>query len=485
MSVRVLQLDKRWVIVSTLAIVAGVGWATYGRWRPVAERQLAVLHTLLSIRGATGPGESEKHEPSAAEHGAHEGHDHAGHEETSAIELSAQARKSIGLKTAKIELSRFERAIPVPGIVVERRGRTKTRVVAPLTGIVTRVHVIEGEAVQPGDPLFDLRLTHEDLLQAQVEFLRIAEELDVVNREIERLRPIAEKGAVPQKTLLDRQYEQQKLQASQRAQRESLLLHGLAAKQVDEILKMRSLRSNLTVYMPEPVSDPLRGRDIPLNQKGDANRLSIVEEMQVENGRLVSAGDGLLSLADYSELYVEGNAFEQDGQLVADALRERWKITAIVENHTPSGTPVPNLAILYLSDQVDAATRTLHFYLRLPNEKTRDEVVDGHRFVNWRFKPGQRTQLRVPVEHWPDRIVLPADAVIQDGAESFVFQANGDHFDRRPVHVEYRDLHSVVIAQDGSLFPGDVVALTGASQLQIALKNKSGGGIDPHAGHNH
>ena len=51
--------------------------------------------------------------------------------------------------------------------------------------------------------------------------------------------------------------------------------------------------------------------------------------------------------------------------------------------------------------------------------------------------------------------------------------------------VEYRDLQSVVIAQDGSLFPGEVVALTGAAQMQMALKNKSGGPIDPHAGHNH
>ena len=30
-----------------------------------------------------------------------------------------------------------------------------------------------------------------------------------------------------------------------------------------------------------------------------------------------------------------------------------------------------------------------------------------------------------------------------------------------------------------------VVAFTGAHQLQMALKNKAGGGVDPHAGHNH
>jgi hypothetical protein len=75
--------------------------------------------------------------------------------------------------------------------------------------------------------------------------------------------------------------------------------------------------------------------------------------------------------------------------------------------------------------------------------------------------------------------------VAQDGIENYVFVPNGDHFDRRTVHVEYRDDLSVVIENDGALFPGDDVALNGAQQLQLALKNKSGGGVDPHAGHNH
>ncbi|MCR9116920.1 MAG: secretion protein HlyD, partial [bacterium] len=69
--------------------------------------------------------------------------------------------------------------------------------------------------------------------------------------------------------------------------------------------------------------------------------------------------------------------------------------------------------------------------------------------------------------------------------EYYVFQQNGDHFDRTPVQVEHQDQFSVVIANDGSLFPGDMVATNGASQLQMALKNKSGGAVDPHAGHNH
>ena len=93
--------------------------------------------------------------------------------------------------------------------------------------------------------------------------------------------------------------------------------------------------------------------------------------------------------------------------------------------------------------------------MTLPNRVLQDnQSSDGRHFLTWEFKPGQRMQLRVPVERWTDRIVLPIDAVATDGGESYVFQANGDHFDRRPVHVEYRDQVWAVIANDGSLYPG-------------------------------
>jgi len=130
--------------------------------------------------------------------------------------------------------------------------------------------------------------------------------------------------------------------------------------------------------------------------------------------------------------------------------------------------------------------RTLAFYVRLPNQLIRDvPSPNGLRFVEWKYRPGQRLQLRVPVERWEQQIVLPVDAIAQEGAESFVFLQNGSHFERTPVQVVYRDQTHVVVKNDGAVFPGDVVALRGAHQLQMALKNKSGGGADPHAGHNH
>ena len=212
----------------------------------------------------------------------------------------------------------------------------------------------------------------------------------------------------------------------------------------------------------------------------------VVAELSVDRGQHVNAGDTLATLVDHGTLLVEGDAFEHDMAAVTTAAAEGRPITALVETAAKQVETIDNLRIAYVADRITADSRTLRFFVTLPNDLIGNPRAEGEsRFVTWRFKPGQRMQLRVPVEAWPERIVLPADAVAQESVENYVFRANGDHFDREPVHVEYRDPQWVVIANDGTLFPGDRVAMSAAQQLHLALKNKAGGGIDPHAGHNH
>jgi membrane fusion protein, heavy metal efflux system len=161
-------------------------------------------------------------------------------------------------------------------------------------------------------------------------------------------------------------------------------------------------------------------------------------------------------------------------------------VTALIDSGGAEQERIDGLKLVYTAGRVDPTSRTFNFFALLPNELLRDATdVDGRRFVDWKFKPGQRVRLRVPVETWSDCLVLPVGAVAREGAESYVFQASGNSFQRRPVHEKYRDQVSVVIANDGSIFAGDYVALSGAQQLQIAIKNKSGGALDPHAGHHH
>jgi cobalt-zinc-cadmium efflux system membrane fusion protein len=439
--------------------------------------------------GAVGEPAHDEHDDHGDSHHhatAPDGHEDASHDDLDQgdaawLQLSKQARKNVGLKLLTVELRDFDRTITVPATIVQRPGRSQIRVSAPMTGIVTRTYPIQGEAVAPGQPLFDLRLTHEDLVDVQSRFLQTVEQLEVIKREVARLEEVTSSGAVAGKRLLERQYEQQKTEAMLRAQRQALILHGLSDEQVDEISSSRELLKEVTIRAPQPTAKPA---------SDGAEHLLQVSELQVEQGQQVAAGDPLCVLSDHEELYIEGKAFEEDDQGLNEAANQGLPITAIVEAN--GGEPakeshaIGNLKILYVENQVELASRALRFYLRLPNGLLRNELTsDGRRFIAWRYKPGQRVELLVPVERWEDRIVLPIGAVVNDGAESFLFCQRGDRFDRKPVHVEYRDQRWAVIENDGTISPGDVVVAAGAYQMHLALKNKAAGVVDPHAGHEH
>jgi multidrug efflux pump subunit AcrA (membrane-fusion protein) len=262
-----------------------------------------------------------------------------------------------------------------------------------------------------------------------------------------------------------------------RAEREALLLHGLSDEQIQTIEKERRLIRELVIRTPEPDSDHASGAHQDYLQ---------VAKLAINRGDHVTTGTPLAILSDHCELYIEGSAFEQDAQVLNQVANAGAAVSALIESQGEAKRELSGLRILYVEDQVDRDSRALKFHVALTNELVRNEATpDGHRFISWRYKPGQRVEVLVPVARWEKRVVLPVQAVVQEGAEWFVFPKHGNHFDRQPVHVEYRDQQWAVLGSDGTLVPGQQVAADGAYQIHLAIKNKAGGGADPHAGHNH
>ena len=142
---------------------------------------------------------SEKSEPSNHSGDAHDlaGHDHGQdvheHAETASgdfLELSETAKKNLGLTDdflKPIALQSFQQTISVPAIVVDRPGRTRLPISATMTGIVTHIHAVSGEAVEPGDLILEMRLTHEDLVTAQKDYLQSLGDRDIELKEIARI----------------------------------------------------------------------------------------------------------------------------------------------------------------------------------------------------------------------------------------------------------------------------------------------------------
>ncbi|MFK8115452.1 MAG: HlyD family efflux transporter periplasmic adaptor subunit, partial [Rubripirellula sp.] len=316
-------------------------------------------------------------------------------------------------------------------------------------------------------------------------------------------------GAIAGKTLIARKYELEKLMVGVRAARQAMLLHGLTEDQITGIERTRELVREVTVYAPTLHAD----NSIHHESLGSANaRLAessseryasllqppvvpshpphmeaefLVTELHARRGESVTAGDELAQLSDFSQILIEGHAFQRDGKLLRQAADAGADLQAVISSSGDAPELIDGLKVNYIGTEVNRNSRALPFYVSLENRVERAEDRGGKRYVSWYYKPGQRLTVRLPTSRIENALVVPKDAVAEEGAERYLFVENGDHFDRIPVAVIAMDSVHAAIANDGQVWPGQFIAVTRAHQLQMELKNKSGGAIDPHAGHSH
>lgn len=404
--------------------------------------------------------------------------DHADH-----IDLSIEACRNLQLREGKVELRDYWRRLRVPAEVIEKPGESNHALAAPVNSIVSRVFVIPGQAVSAGDLLFDLQVTDDILAQSQLDLLSTVTRLDVVDTELKRLEPLVSSGTVPGKRTLELEYERQELEAKLNLNKQALLVRGLNEEQVEKILATRELVRHITVPLPK-----YPHRHGPSEPPHEDKLDYTIETLIALPGTTVKRGDDLCELAYHARLYVKGRAFENELDWVSGALAQGAQVTADFglehQKYSREG-----LKIEFIDNHVDDKSQTFSFFVPLANEIVRDYEEGGARFRNWRFKPGQRAHIWVPVEHWESQIVLPAAATVREGPDVFVFrkgphslagEANLIEYERVPVTLIYQDLQEVVIERDGQLKEGDVIALNGAYELNLALRMASQGGGHAH-----
>jgi cobalt-zinc-cadmium efflux system membrane fusion protein len=443
------------------------------------------------------------------DHAGHEGHDHGGGDAKPVLTLSEQARENLGLEMTEVQLTDYWRTIQIPGIVAEQQGHSERRIPATVSGIVTKLHIFPGQSVRPGDALMDIQPTSELLTTTQASLLRTLKDIELIDLELKRIAPFVESGSLPAKTKLEKEYERRRLEAQELVQSQELLVRGLSPEQIHTIVETKTLIRQFTVRVPggaatattvnpmEQTSDdrapkisPAAASQVQPQEPEPKERIYSVESISAYPGKLVQPGEGLVELALHTILDITGQAFERDSPLILRTLQESWPVEATFE--TSDGTPLKRegLKIRYLESSVDGLSRIQKFHIPLVNQVLRATTGDdGIIYHAWLFRPGQRVRLSVPVEKLTQRIVLPAEAVIQEGADAYVFRANGKRLERVAIVVEHLDARTAVIKNDGTLTPGfDLVAKNHAYQLNLELKKKmgeGGGGGHSHEGHNH
>lgn len=416
-------------------------------------------------------------------------HEHGGNSET--VMLSEKAKANLNLQTMPAVLTDYWQTLTVPGNVVEQPGHAHRKIVAPVTGIVTEIYVHPNQLVRPGDLMAELELTGDALATAQADLLATIRELELNQRELDRVEPLVQSGSLPEKNRLQLEYERKRLESQRASKGQALEVLGLSQQQVEEIAKTEKLLRDFRILVPD-VSAEEKTHLVPPDQR--SSPLAVVpkdysytvESIDVFPGKRVEIGEEICSLAFHVMLFIEGQAFEKESDLIERAMVEKWPIKAIFESGSRSPLVRNDLHILLLDNVIDPGARTFRFFVPIGNEVLHDSKGNrGETYRSWRFKPGQKVTLEIPVAQLPGVFVLPNEAVVREGPEAYVFRVNGSKLERQGVTVVASDRQQVAIKNDGSIFPGEVLAANSAYQLNLALKKASGSGIDPHAGHSH
>lgn len=386
------------------------------------------------------------------------------------VKLSEQAQKNLKLIAKPLIVDSYWRTIQVPGTVVDRPAQSDRGVVAPITGVVTEVFRFPGDIVKSGEPLFTLRLLSDNLHTMQTDLFKAVQETQSLQEQRKRLS--ANPGSVPESRLIEIDNQLRRLSASIFAGKQELLNRGLAQQQVDAVLQGQ-LVADIQLLAP--------------NRSADSSGVSPtweLKELKIELGQQVQAGQMLATLSNHQSLYIEGRAFPQETALIERAARESWPIQVeMMEGNGDWPSQMPPITIRHVANNIDPTSRTFPFYLQLHNE-SHSYQKDGKTLLLWRFRPGQRVRLNIPADKWDNVFVVPADAVVREGPESYVFRQNGDIFERKPVHVVHQNRQHAVIANDGAILPGGFVVQGGATQINRVLKSQTGGlpaGFHMHA----
>lgn len=479
------KLPGKLIAVGVLCGVVGIAIGLFVR----ADGLFQIISTALSPMAGDAEDETEADDP------------HAG--KTIAM-VTEEAARSLGLETARLKKSDYLKTIRVPGFIVEKPGHSGRTVASRVRGIVREIFCSPGELLRPGDRLFRVQLTGDGVVTAQVSLLETKQQIEATKKELTRVEGLVKNKTAPPSELIPIQMLLERLEKQGELRRKELLVRGLSDKLIGEILETGNLRDEFIIRVPDGERPALDGQlarrsDDPLTEDGTPIEQPLladqplperpqeftVEEINVHPGQSVSPGDQLADLAWHDVLAVEGHAFERDVKSVAALAKSGWKAVIEYGAHEDEFR-VADLDVKFVDNHVDAETGTFRFFLEIQNEEfhsTTDAI--GRTFKSWRFKPGQRVHIIIPVEELKEQFVFPREAVVDEGVDTFVFRrvsqtADFDEYEAIRVAVLYRDSQTVVVASDGELKENNRVVLNSAYQLYLAAKADSGSG-----GHSH
>ncbi len=163
------------------------------------------------------------------------------------VPVSPTQRESLGIETAPVEPADQAWSIPYPAKVVVPNAQLRV-VSTPLSGLLERLEVAEGERVKRGQPLAVIQ--SPQLLEQQRDYLTALSRLDLAEADWRRDEQLYKEGIIAERRYLESlaRYRQAKTEVAQ--YRQSLALAGMDEQTLRKLARQRRLSGSLTIRSP-------------------------------------------------------------------------------------------------------------------------------------------------------------------------------------------------------------------------------------------
>lgn len=337
------------------------------------------------------------------------------------VQLTAGQESALGVVYVEVTPRRLERTIRTVGRVVAAEDRVAD-VTLKIAGFVEDLFVgTTGEAVRQEQRL--LTLYSPELVAAQ-------EELLTAKRLAGRVDPSAAEAWRSAQSMLE-------------ASRRRLSYWDITDGRIDQLEATGEVSKTL------PIVSPVSG---------------IVLEKLVLEGQRVDPGQLLYRIADLSEVWVEGDVFEQDLQLIETGADAHIEVSAYPGEHLMG-------RVSFVYPVVDIASRTNRVRVSLANP-------------DLRLKPGMYATMFFESLIAEKALAVPTEAVLVTGERNIVFTREEGSLRPREVVLGHQAGDLVQILS--GLEPGEVIVASANFLIDAESRLATTGGVMPgtqHSGH--
>lgn len=295
-----------------------------------------------------------------------------------------------------------------------------TRVVhvfAPAGGRIVEMKVRPWDHVEQGQTLAVLESS--DLARAVADYHKALVDNQVKQKALTRSKDLLDHNAISEREYQQTQGDAEQAQAEVEAAREQVQVFGMDPDHASTQLVVKAPRTGIVLD---------------------------VGAAPGEFSQALSAPLPLCTISDISTIWAVGDIYEKDLAAAKSGQEAQVTLNAYPDKHWSGKVSV-------VSDAVDAATRTLHVRVVLPNAGTD-------------IKPGMFGSIRILRSANPGFLV-PASAVIREGNDSYMFVGKGNgRFERRDVKIGRSVDGSLEIVS--GLSAGDAIVSDGALLLRSA-----------------